>query len=403
MNNTNRIFEAMNDLDENYAAEAILPRKKKMKKPLKIAIIVVAATLLLGTSAVAASSGDHPIMKLNHRQMLADYDEYVNENGWTVKTLTAVEPQDDIPTYRPVGKIRAVYNENDTGIFTFYDELGVDLEITQDTDIFGTAFKDDKSDMHEKGANGPDYLRGRASIAADYSWVSYEDWVDPIEYIKYKADEVAWNRKSLQEKADMLNSLEYGRYSTLKDFGGIPHPTAEEHYTVDGCPSTYIHNFDIAPSDRPDYSSNDILFKHYITYNYRCIPSTALKMFGFTPLIGENMTESVGRCFVKLDIDNDLKEFTQGMYQYSLNDTASGTPIEFTVWHKAELRESFTDHFDFEYEYIELNNGTQARLHRSVSGDYIAEFEYDGAFYAFKTSVDRDGVTRILIDLGVLN
>lgn len=46
MNNTNRIFEAMNDLDENYAAEAILPRKKKMKKPLKIAIIVVAAAAL---------------------------------------------------------------------------------------------------------------------------------------------------------------------------------------------------------------------------------------------------------------------------------------------------------------------------------------------------------------------
>lgn len=43
MNNTNPIFEAMSGLDENYAAESVKPRKKKMKKPLKIALIAVAA------------------------------------------------------------------------------------------------------------------------------------------------------------------------------------------------------------------------------------------------------------------------------------------------------------------------------------------------------------------------
>lgn len=46
MNKTNPIFEALNELNEDYAAEAILPRKKKMKKTLKIVLIAAVAAVL---------------------------------------------------------------------------------------------------------------------------------------------------------------------------------------------------------------------------------------------------------------------------------------------------------------------------------------------------------------------
>ncbi len=61
MNKTNPIFEAMNELNENYAAEAVVPGKSKMKKSLKIALIAVAAAalaLLVGFTA-STVSGRH--------------------------------------------------------------------------------------------------------------------------------------------------------------------------------------------------------------------------------------------------------------------------------------------------------------------------------------------------------
>lgn len=56
MNNTNPIFEAMSCLDENYAAESIKPRKGKMKKPLKIAVIAAAFAAALSLLAGFMSS-----------------------------------------------------------------------------------------------------------------------------------------------------------------------------------------------------------------------------------------------------------------------------------------------------------------------------------------------------------
>ena len=381
MNKTNPIFEALNELNENYAAEAILPRKKKMKKPLKIALIVVAATLALGTTAIAASSGDRPVMKLNHKEMIADYDEYVNADGWTVKTLTALEPYDEIVPYRPVGRIRAYYENGD---FTFYDELGVNINrIAADTDLFGTAFKGDESDLHAKFADGPDYLRGRGGIAGDYSSMEFEEWIDPIKYAEYQVMLAKFNRMSIQEKVYYLNLNGYDYYD---GFNGISHPTAEEHFTLDGNAHTSMNGFD-----------------DFCAFSYQSTPSEVYKIFGFTPIIGADMTEDTARCFALLNYNNDNKEFTQGLYQYSLTDMASGTPIDFTAWHYADLKDTFTDHYGFDYEYIELNDGTQARLHRSITGDYIAEFEHEGSAYAFKTSLDRDNVTRILANLGVFN
>lgn len=61
MNNTNPIFEALNELNENYAAEAVSPGKTKMKKPLKITLIaaVSAAALAMIVGFVGTNGGKH--------------------------------------------------------------------------------------------------------------------------------------------------------------------------------------------------------------------------------------------------------------------------------------------------------------------------------------------------------
>lgn len=57
MNKTNPIFEALTDTNENYAAEAILPlKKKKMKKPLRIGAVAAAALIIMGCSVAVRSS-----------------------------------------------------------------------------------------------------------------------------------------------------------------------------------------------------------------------------------------------------------------------------------------------------------------------------------------------------------
>lgn len=71
MNKTNPIFEALNGLNENYAAEAVTSGKKKLKKPLRIALIAIAAAafIVMGCSAAVRSSlmfDDKAVMEFNY-------------------------------------------------------------------------------------------------------------------------------------------------------------------------------------------------------------------------------------------------------------------------------------------------------------------------------------------------
>lgn len=63
MNTTNSIFEALDELNENYAAEAVTISRKNLKKPLKIAIIAAAAAVvaLMVGFTTAVVKGQHNV------------------------------------------------------------------------------------------------------------------------------------------------------------------------------------------------------------------------------------------------------------------------------------------------------------------------------------------------------
>lgn len=87
MNKTNPIFEALNGLDENYAAEAVTPRKKKIKKPLKIAAIVAAFAAAL--SMLAGFTYSNGIAKITLRK--GENTEYNIEYRLTLQEYTIPE------------------------------------------------------------------------------------------------------------------------------------------------------------------------------------------------------------------------------------------------------------------------------------------------------------------------
>lgn len=64
MTELNPILKALDDIDENIAAEAVRPAKKKMKKPLKIILIAAAAAslaLVVGFASGVVGGGDHKL------------------------------------------------------------------------------------------------------------------------------------------------------------------------------------------------------------------------------------------------------------------------------------------------------------------------------------------------------
>ena len=92
----------------------------------------------------------------------------------------------------------------------------------------------------------------------------------------------------------------------------------------------------------------------------------------------------------------------QQIFIYTMTDSASGKDVKFTVWRSAEEKDVDTSCFKFDYEYIPLKNGTEARIHQSVDYNYIVEFEKDGAAYAFVCDLDRELVNRVLENMDLL-
>lgn len=78
MNTTNPIFEALNELNENYAAEAVMIPRKKMKKPLRIVLIAAAAVvlaLMVGfTTAAFKGQNNVSFTKGNSMEQFFDLD-----------------------------------------------------------------------------------------------------------------------------------------------------------------------------------------------------------------------------------------------------------------------------------------------------------------------------------------
>lgn len=388
MNKLNPIFDAVSEIDDKNVADFIPKYKTKPRKALKIAAVTVAAALLLGTSAAAATLGDDPIVKINNKQVTPWYSSYVNENGWTVKT-TAVEIPFAYCRYRPVGEVRAAFDGNsfDTRL---YDELGVRLdEIADNINFYINAEKPGETPF--LGAHGTVYEDYHQSeTITPEGEILIDIWQDPVQAVKSANEKKRYENMTVDERIEEMRV--YGDLIEFSEFGGFEHPSMRELFEADGIGLYSITN-------------NVVKFE--------CTPSEAMKLYKYAPVSINGFSEKAGTTVViytnaVLTEDKTRytfigeKQITQQMFVYTLVEEQSGTEVLFTVWRSAENKDTYTDHFDFEYEYIQLNNGTQARLHQSADNSYFLEFEKDGAAYGLQLDRKRDLAESILEKMELL-
>lgn len=397
MNNTklNPIYKALDGIDEDIAARVAVKRRK-INKPLKIAVISVAAAMLLGTTAAAATLGEHPIVKLNGKSVTPRFSSYVDDNGWKIDTTVIEYPADDTIGYSPVGEVRGVYNENGKTLFEdvkHFDELGIELDnITSQLRISFNAEKEGEIPIHFiKLSSHPNY-HYHESGNADGTEIKIELWQDPIQAAKDALAEKAYARMSVDDKIE-LSLREYYDFGH-PEYGGYAHPSMRDIFTEDAHGS---------------YGSPDVI-------NFSGFPSTiAGKYFDYTFDQPDGFTEKEGIQIIQYD--NHYYEKIDGINQctydgdpmiiqqifiYTMTDSESGKDVKFTVWRSAEEKDVDTSCFKFDYGYIPLKNGTEARLHQSADYNYIVEFEKDGAAYALVCGLDRELVNRVLENMNLL-
>ena len=167
------------------------------------------------------------------------------------------------------------------------------------------------------------------------------------------------------------------------EYGGFEHPSMRELFEANAktCSGgADVHMFESAPSE-------------------------AMKLYDYAPVSIDGCSEKEGlTALMYKGVDEDTDEYTifQQMFVYTLVEEQSGTEILFTVWRSAENKDTYTDQVDFEYEYIQLNNGTQARLHKSSKNFYLLEFEKEGTAYGLRLNGERDLADSILQKMELL-
>lgn len=390
----NPIIEALDGINENTAISAA-PQKRRMKTPLKIVIISVAAVVLLGTTAAAATLGEHPIVKINNKTVTPSYSSYVNDDGWTLKT-TVVKYPVDCAGYEPVGEIRAVYDENcedKTDDVHYFDELGVMIDnISKQLAIYLKATKEGEIDIHSMNGTGFFDYHQSESMDSDGNNIQIEFWQDPIQVARQVILEKRFAKMSIDEKIEY--QLMYGWDIGYPEYGGFQHPSMRDIFSAD---------------TNAWYGRSDVI-------NYKGLPGdVAAGYYGYTLDQPEGFTEKDGVQVIMIfnthyvpdenfpQINRTVADkVIQQMFIYTLTDNASGKDVKFTVWRSAEEKDVDTSCFKFDYEYIPLKNGTEARLHQSGYSNYIVEFEKDGAAYAAVTDLDMELVERMLINLNLL-
>lgn len=389
MSKLNPIIEALDGIDEDHVLKAVAVKKKN--KPLRIAVIAAAAALALGGTAAAATLGDDPPIKINDKTVTFKSDAYVDENGYTVRTRT-VETPIDLAAYDPVGVVRAVFRENAKAPdqHKVYDELGVNIHEISVGKYFIFVETDKEGETPYRGMmfGGSDMYHTTVSGTPDDEY-NIEIWQDPIQIIKQQTGEIRLRDMSVEEKIN--THLEYGWDFGYPDYGGLEHPSMRELFEAD------VHSA---------AGEVDCL-------RFDGLPSEAMELYGYAPVSAEGLTEKAGLTVVMYKSGEynsdagewefpDGKKIVQQMFIYTLTDEESGADVKLTVWRSAENKETYTDHFGFDYEYVTLNDGGTARIHRSEYGENIVEYERGGAAYALVTRLDRDGVDRIMQKLGLV-
>ncbi len=381
MKQLNPIIEALGGIDETMALAAV--SKRKTKKLLKIVIIAAAAAMLLTTTAAAATLGEDPLIKLNNRSYSADVYTYTDQNGYTIKTRLVTLPEEYTDRgYIPVGELRPVYDKDgkDFDKIVYYDELGVQVNGLYGiySNMVITANIEKLGEIPITAMHTLDLPYRHLSLTGKPDETLYINiWQDPFQAVQEAYDYSRSKRATVDEKVEAF--IREGWDCGLPGYGGYKHPSL--HDMIEDSGRVYAGNSVLIEFDG---SPSAIASKHY---DYKIeIPEGFAEKDGFQAITF---------------YDYEAKLVTQQMFIYTLTDKASSKDVKFTVWRSAEKKETYTDHFNFDYEYITLNNGTKARLHQS-GYTYIAEFEKDGAAYAFQCDVDRDLVDKVLTNLGVL-
>lgn len=381
MTKLNPLIEAIGEIDETMIEKAQTKAKKRVG--LRIAIIAAAAALLLGTTA-AATFGDNPIVKINNQKVKARYSSYVNEDGWTVET-TAVELPVDWCRYQPVGEIRAVF-DSDAKETACYDELGVRLDkITLWVNLYVHAEKDGEIPYMLMSSHSDSEHHQSETLTPDGKEIEIEFWQDPAQALKSVNDKKRFERMTVDERIEEFKI--YGDPVTFEEADGFKCPSADELFEVLGYGGL---------------STNAVKLES--------VPSEAMKLYDYAPVSLDGFSEKPG-AFVFVTREKELSEdgvgykshtITQQMFVYTLVEEQSGTEVLFTVWRSAENKGTYTDHFDFDYDYIPLNNGTNARLHEGLDGIFILEFEKDGAAYGLNLGTERGLVETVLEKMELL-
>lgn len=375
MTELNPLFEAIGEIDEAMIEKAQAPAKKRVG--LRVAIIAAAAALLLGTTA-AATFGNNPIVKINNKKVKARYSSYVNEDGWTVET-TAVELPVDYCRYKPVGEIRAVY-DGDTNVAVCYDELGVRLDkITLWVNLYVHAEKDGETPFMIMSSRSDSNHHESETLTPDGKSIEIEFWQDPAQTLKSELEDKKFKRQTADERyADFLI---YGDPFEYAELDGFKCPTYHELFAIE-----------------------DIRITNQAATFPSLLPSEAMKLYDYAPVELKGFSEKAGlSVFFFTDevrwengLYMEVHEITQQIFVYTLVEEQSGAEVLFTVWRSAENKDTYTDHFDFDYEYIPLNNGTNARLHQGLDDIFILEFEKDGAAYGLNLGTERGLVEKVL-------
>lgn len=383
MNNTklNPLYNALDGIDEDIAVN-VLANRKKNKKPLKIVILSVAAAALLGTTAAAAGTA----VILASRKAVIDgvtytpgFSSYIDKNGMRIE-VTAIPYSNYKASYEAVGESRGVYNEHDRlHEMRIFDELGIELPlITNQAYEYSITKAGEKTERDE-----PDI------VASTYT----------------NADQEKFNSMSVDEKIDYFlnNQVDLGRPGYI----GFEHPSMREIFSDGGTGRnagnrmgwefTDIINFDGLPG--------------HISEKYYNFSLDQLE--GFTEKDGLQILQYFNQFQRKISeeevvykdrnyLDEEDPRITQQIFIYTMIDDESGKDVKFTVWRSADEKEDNTGCFDFYYEYIPLNNGTEARLHQSADSKFIVDFEKDGSAYAVVTEFDRELVDRVLTNMNLL-
>lgn len=380
MTKLNPLFEAIGEIDEAMIEKAQTKAKKRVG--LRIAIIAAAAALLLGTTA-AATFGDNPIVKINNQKVKARYSSYVNEDGWTIET-TAVELPVDYCRYQPVGEIRAVF-DSDEKETACYDELGVRLDkITLWVNLYVHAEKDGEIPYMLMSSHSDSEHHQSETLTPDGKEIEIEFWQDPAQALKSELEAKKFKKQTADER--YKDFLIYGDPFEYAELDGFKCPTYHELFEVEDIKLTTG------------------------AASFSLLPSEAMKLYDYAPVSLEGFSEKAGTSaflFTDAKRSEDGMEFTvsavtQQMFVYTLVEEQSGAEVLFTVWRSAENKDTYTDHFDFDYEYIPLNNGTNARLHQGLDDIFILEFEKDGAAYGLNLGTERGLVETVLEKMELL-